>query len=536
MKLRLLTLGALFLLVMGRVQAQEQPDIPIRLAPKATQANFKSRINVTNYLPALIDGISRDYLQNTCLKAGVDAIHDLGMIRMEEDDLAMVHTHYRQFFKGIPVYGGEAILHLSRDQRDFDVTDALLSRIKVNTTAKITEAQAIEIAKKDFGVAKLTEEEPKVKVWIMRQKKTDYLVYQVDLFSTNKGEPMANPSYFVDAHTGKILRKNGRIQTASGYSYYYGKVSFTSTLSAKYGIYFEYDTVRHIGVFDAKNTTSLSSTYYIFHKLNKWMDPIANDAYYGFTKTYDFYRKVLKRKGIDGKDGPQSVQTADEDSALVPAVVHYDTFMDNAFWDGDKNMMFFGDGDNIDFGPLVSLDVCGHELTHGVTQYSSGLDYVNESGALNESFSDIMGNMVERYARGDSAGNWLVGEDVFYAGAALRFMDEPTKDGVSADYYPERYQGSDDNGGVHTNSGISNKAFYLVAHGGTHRKGGTMTGIGADKATLIFFRANTLYMTSTSTFSNARAATLRAAKALYGSTTSAEYKAVANAWKLCGVK
>ena len=198
--------------------------------------------------------------------------------------------------------------------------------------------------------------------------------------------------------------------------------------------------------------------------------------------------------------------------------------------------MTYGDGNGSTFSPLVTLDICGHEMTHGVTERTAGLVYSNESGALNEAMSDVFGAMVERYTEGENSNTWKIGEDAYTpatSGDALRYMND-THRGGDPDHYSERYTGSADNGGVHTNSGIANFAFYLLAKGGTHHLGGSMTGIGADKARLIWYRALTSYMTSSTNFKGARTATLNAASALYG-TGSAEYNAVASSWSLCGV-
>jgi thermolysin len=210
--------------------------------------------------------------------------------------------------------------------------------------------------------------------------------------------------------------------------------------------------------------------------------------------------------------------------------------------------MFYGDGDGVSFSPLVTLDICGHEMQHGVTSRTANLTYSGESGALNESWSDVFGAMVELYARGgqETTTTWWIGEDARTpgtAGDALRYMDTPHRAGNygytaddDPDHYTERYTGTSDNGGVHINSGIPNHVFYLVAKGGNHAHipGPFVTGIGADKAAKIWYKALITYMTSSTNFAGARTATLNAATALYGAG-SAEYNAVADAWTACGV-
>jgi thermolysin len=209
--------------------------------------------------------------------------------------------------------------------------------------------------------------------------------------------------------------------------------------------------------------------------------------------------------------------------------------------------MFYGDGDGVSFSPLVTLDICGHEMTHGITSRTANLTYANESGALNESWSDVFGAMVELYAEGtETTQTWWIGEDAntpSTAGDALRYMDRPhqalnygytTND--DPDHYTERYTGTGDGGGVHINSGIPNHVFYLLAKGGTHAHiaGTPVVGIGADKAAKIWYKALTTYMTSSTNFAGAKTATINAANALYGAG-SVESVSVAQAWSACGI-
>lgn len=269
------------------------------------------------------------------------------------------------------------------------------------------------------------------------------------------------------------------------------------------------------------------------------------DAHYGAAATYDYYKNVHGRNGIDGNSGPGSVTSADGTVNLVSSRVHYSTNYNNAYWNGTA--MTYGDGDGTTFTPLVTLDICGHEMTHGVTERTANLTYSNESGALNESMSDVFGAMVELQARGGTitADTWKIGEQAYTpstAGDALRYMDNPhakSGGGYTADddpdHYSERYTGTSDNGGVHINSGIGNKAFYLVAAGGTHHLSGvTVSGIGTSAAEKIWYRGLTVYMTSSTNFSGARTATLNAATDLYGSA-STQYNTTATAWCAVGV-
>lgn len=230
----------------------------------------------------------------------------------------------------------------------------------------------------------------------------------------------------------------------------------------------------------------------------------------------------------------------------------------NAAWIPDiYEQMVYGDGDGLG-GFLIknltlALDVSAHELTHAVTSKTSDLVYKDDSGALNEAMSDIQGSGAALWKRrgGNSAGNpmsmatdaatWKIGAEVaglLMPGGALRFMDDPTKDGQSKDYYPERIMpGGPDNGGVHLNSGIANLAHYLLSQGGTHPKGKStvrVSGISIEKSLHIFYLASTRLFTSTTDFRLARYATAQAAATLYG-RCGAEWTNVHRAWDAVGV-
>ena len=246
--------------------------------------------------------------------------------------------------------------------------------------------------------------------------------------------------------------------------------------------------------------------------------------------TWDYYKLVHGRNGIFGT-GAGSYNR-----------VHYGTNYVNAFWDGTR--MTYGDGDGVDFGPLVSLDVAGHEMSHGVTENSANLTYSGESGGLNESTSDIFGSLVEFYANNaNDPGDYLIGEEFDLKNhVGFRRMDNPQSDGSSFNCWSPTVGSAD----VHYSSGVGNHFFYLLSEGsGTKSIGGvthssstcngsTVTGIGRDAAGKIWYRALTVYMTSSTNYTGARTASLNAARDLYGAG-SAQYNAVAAAWSAVSV-
>lgn len=256
---------------------------------------------------------------------------------------------------------------------------------------------------------------------------------------------------------------------------------------------------------------------------DKTVDQAHDNAGY----VYDFYKQVLGRDSLDGK------------GMKIKSTVHFGSNYNNAYWNGTS--MTYGDGDGQRFGPLTgALDVVGHEMTHGVTERTAGLEYEFQPGALNESWSDVFGELIEQwheapgtFASPDGAkkADWQIGEDVFTPdkkGDALRSMKAPgtgypgdPQPGHMRDY--KKMSRFDDNGGVHINSGIPNKAAYESA-----------MQIGSEKVAQIWYRALNDYMTPTAQFGDAANATIRAAKDLFASDASIA-KAVESAWKSVGV-
>jgi thermolysin len=296
---------------------------------------------------------------------------------------------------------------------------------------------------------------------------------------------------------------------------------------------------------------------------NTWDDPVAVDGHVNIGWTYDYYYKRFGRQGLDNRD--RRIVTlihgvTQQVSLSLPSGVFF-TYAVNAFWcgacgPGAVGLMYFGDGippnffltsTGQNFGYFAAgLDVAAHELTHGVTDSSSRLIYRNESGALNEAFSDIMGTSVEFFyqPRGNGLGqaDYLIGEDVARAlrpGSlnGIRSHADPAAYG-DPDHYSRRYLGTADNGGVHTNSGIANHAFYLAIEGGTNRTSGmSVQGIGAanrDQIERAFYRAFVFMLPASATFSMARTATVQAARDLFGAGGLAQ-TAIAQAWAAVGV-
>jgi len=483
-------------------------------------------------------------LLDTRFLAHEDGDTDLVVTRARRDDLQMAHVRVQQRFAGIPVYEGEAIVHLARDGRPMSITDHLFRNVQIDPVPRLLEADAVAIAMlEDDRLGEYTAE-PQTDLVIFARNAEPTLTWRVQLRQEDGSPETAMPVFFIDAHRGEVVFRYDNLQTVqgSGVSLYSGTVAMETTkFSTKY--YME-DGSRLLGTFDMKNG---SFTAYYFTDANNVWDTNSQkagvDAHYGARMVYEYYLNTFGRRGIDGNGGPGYYSSyGSAAKKLISSRVHYGRNYNNAYWSGQY--MTYGDGDGSTFSPLVTVDIAGHEMTHGVTQYEAGLTYSGESGALNESMSDVFGTLVEFYAFG-SGGNWQIGEDCYTpstAGDALRDMSDPHLDpnyGYTTDddpdHYSERYLGTGDSGGVHINSGIGNKAFYLLSEGGTHHMGGSMVGIGKETAGRIWYKALTDYMTAGTNFSQARQATLDAATALYGNG-SPQYNAVASAWSLCGVQ
>ena len=493
--------------------------------------------------------ISLEILSGQSLNRSIKTIDDLKVEKVEIDDLQMAHTRVQQTFDGIPVWEGEAIVHLKSDGSLFAITNDLKESIKVNTTPNISADEAIQIAENLYkGRAKKTGQ-PKVDLWVYRISNGDHLVYRVEISRIDGSNETGIPIDFIDAQTGERIFGYDNLQSGTGSSLYSGTVTI-GTSNSNSTFYLE-NLTRKVGTFNLNNTTSTSTALRFTDTDDVWNATVQRagvDAQYGAEVTMNYYQTVHNRNGIDGSGGPGSYTSAANNSiGLISSFVHYGSSTDeknNAHWFPNEKYLAFGDGDGDLFSPLVSIDIYGHEFTHGVTQHTANLLYNGESGALNESMSDVFGTMIERFVR-PSTWNWRIGEEVFtpgISGDALRYMDNPhlayengNTDDDDPDHYSERYIGSSDNGGVHHNSGISNYAFYLIAQGGTHHQNGvTVTGIGPDNAAKIWYLALSNYMTMGTDFIKARKATLDAATALFGASSS-QYNSVATGWCAVGV-
>ena len=461
------------------------------------------------------------------------------------------HVRLDRTYRGLPVVGGDLVVHQAPGGSLEGVSQTLKAPLhlatspKVGATAAAVTALAPTKLNRSIDGQKTTGTPQLV---VDATGATPRLAWKVMSGGTQSDGTPSRLATYVDAASGAVLRAEQEIQTAegSGQSLYSGTVPVQVTQSGS--SYLLKDGTRGGSATSDMNNKEDSLMCQIFgsgctngtvfsspdlsfgNGTNGNRESAGVDAAYGGAETFDYFKLVHGRNGIFGN------------GTGAPSRVHYGSGYVNAFWDGSK--MTYGDGDGVDFGPLVSLDVAGHEMSHGVTENTANLTYSGESGGLNESTSDIFGTMVEFYANNaNDAGDYLIGEEFdLKQHVGFRRMDKPSSDGASYDCYDVTVGQAD----VHYSSGVGNHFFYLlaegsgaktiggVAHNSPTCNGSTVAGIGSDAAAKIWFRALSTYMTSGTTYSGARTATLNAARDLYG-TGSAQYNAVAAAWSAVSV-
>ncbi|SHH94179.1 M4 family metallopeptidase [Streptomyces sp. 3214.6] len=483
----------------------------------------------------------------TAQAIGLGAKEKLVVKDVVKDADGSVHTRYERTYAGLPVLGGDLVVHESATGAAKGVTKANPATIKVATlTPKVAtakaEKQALTAAKAAGSESTAADQAPRKVIWAAGG--TPVLAYETVVGGLQDDGTPSKLHVITDAATGKKLYEYQGVEnaTGTGKTLYSGTVSLTTTLSGSTYSLTDASRGGH-KTYNLKHTSSTGTGTLFTNTTNTWGTGAASsstadvtaaaDAAYGAQETWDFYKATFGRSGIKNN------------GVGAYSRVHYGNAYVNAFWDDDCFCMTYGDGD-ANTHPLTSLDVAGHEMSHGVTANTAGLEYSGESGGLNEATSDIFGTGVEFYANNPSdKGDYLIGEkiDINGDGTPLRYMDKPSKDGGSADSWSSSVGNKD----VHYSSGVANHFFYLLSEGSGSKtingvsynsptsNGSTVTGIGRDKALQIWYKALTTYFTSTTNYKAARAGTLSAASALYGGTSSTEYKAVAAAWSAVNV-
>ncbi len=464
----------------------------------------------------------------------------LASSRIQRDGQIAGRTHERldQVHEGIPVFGGQLVWQ-KEGERVLSVTGKLYEGIEVRTRPVLTPEEAAKRAIEGSASARVV---GRIELVVLPLAERYALAY----FLHARG-PDRLDAIFVDASSGKTLLKydDRRSQSVIGLGVGTWSDEKKMSVEAASGTHRAVDILRPFGIrtydvgFDYESWffyEAETDDFLAIDSDNEWKDGAVVDAHAYSGYSYDYYFKRHGRRGLD-------------DTGL--AAINYVHFLpqseeyNNAFFDTVDVSLNYGDGDGETFNFFSSaLDVVAHELTHGVTYFTSNLIYLNESGALNEAFSDVMGAAVEWYFEPEGDGrmraDWKVAEDLFLRfGPFIRSYEDPAA-ASDPDHYsirclcPEDF----DNGGVHINSGIVNHAYYLMVQGGTNRTSGiSVRGLGTaqrERIEKIFYRAFVFYLVPSSTFRDAREATLLAAAELYGAG-SVEQETVRQAWDAVGM-
>ncbi|MCU6433137.1 M4 family metallopeptidase [Undibacterium sp. Jales W-56] len=452
---------------------------------------------------------------------GQARVHDV--LGMSSSDLQALRSHtyadgkvvtrYQQFHQGIPVWGEGVVEHVTPGVAQPALSGAMLRNIGndlPNAKPLYSSAQALALAKTQARAQTTENEQSKLYVQLDANKVAK-LIYVTSFLDTSNPNKPSRPYFILDANTGAVLQKWEGIThalsgTGPGGNAKTGQYEYGTTAGFGYlDVLVSGSTCKlsstNVDTYNMNSATTGSGTLHTFtcprntvKTINGAYSPM-NDAHYFGNQVFNMYQTYLGVRPISQK---------------LTMKVHYGSAYENAFWDGTS--MNFGDGAST-FYPLTSLDVTGHEVSHGFTEQNSNLTYSGMSGGMNEAFSDMAGEAVKYYVRGTN--DFKVGVDIFKASGALRYMYNPPLDGRSIDN-AANYTSSLD---VHNSSGVYNKAFYLLA---------TTTGWNTRKAFEVMADANRLYWTAGSTFNQGACGVEKAAanRAYTVADVTAAFKAV----------
>ncbi len=523
--------AVLVLGIIGSMKGQQAPEIR----------------SVVGVGPTLTEWVSRI---DTMLRDG-----RLDIASVQADTMLPGRTHERlvQRYQGLPIFGGELVRQMAGG-----ATLSVFGRVFENASVPsvvpvLDERGAREAAERADGQGAVAGE---ARLGILPTPRGAVLVYRLLVRS-----PRDIQTYFVNARSGAIERRATRIRTdASAVGTGTGVLSDKKKMSVDQltNSFAAVDLLRPTALFtldlhgSLARLTGFLQTGRVFPSdvavttNNTWTDGAVVDAHVYQGWVYDYYYKRFGRHGLDDHNiqvvGMTHLLARADAPRYPPEIVA--TFINNAGYLGD-GFIFYGDGDGQVVNYLAgTLDVVGHELSHGVTDYTSNLEYHDESGALNEAFSDIMGTSIEFFFEkggGPQKGpNFVIGEDVTRVPPGfVRSLQNPIEAGTPDHYSLREFIGTAiDNGGVHFNSTIVSHAFYLAVAGGRNRVSGiTVGGVGVaniERMERIFYRGFAFMLTPLSQFADARNATLQAAADLYGANSN-ERAQLQAAWTAVGV-
>jgi bacillolysin len=497
----------------------------------------------------------------------IDSLERAGQLRVrrvQDDTLIPGREHERldQYHRGVRVWGGDVARQLRTNGQVVSTFGTLYDNIDLDTSPAVDAAAARAIVARRSPAEMAVSRDPELIV-LPRDGRGYTLAWRLRATSL---EELDVREYFVDAHSGRVVLEYSDLQTQIGVvGRATGLLGDAKKISVRSGSggFITNDALRppaSLITYDLKGDTARVRDYLFgrvqlgtgdiaFDSDNTWTDGVVVDAHVYTGLTYDYLYRRFNRRGLNDANitSLAIVHPAPRNSSAEERMANPLFFANAAYYGGGLVIYGVGLPDNVTSGgrswnhTVAAIDLVSHELTHGVTDYSSGLIYQNESGALNESFSDIIGTAVEFFFQEPGSGNlradYLVAEDAVKP-FGIRSLSDPGAFG-HPDHYSRRFLGTADNGGVHTNSGISNHAFYLAIEGGTNRTSGlSVQGVGAsnrEQIEKVFYRAFTEMLPANATFSIARAATIQSARDLYGANSAAE-AAVTQAWTAVGVQ
>ncbi|MBK8845702.1 MAG: M4 family metallopeptidase [Bacteroidetes bacterium] len=471
------------------------------------------------------------------------------LVKTETDELGFTHNRYQQFYKNVKVMYGEYIIHSNPQGEVQTANGRLLTGLNTNTTASLNETEALQLSLQFMNAKKYlwenTEIESALKVEKNDERATYYPKGELALVpAANNGSFLASDYRLawtfkiytddhdviaklvcVDANTGAIIHSNAiamECSAGSGASAFNGSVTVNTRYSFPIGYYSHNDCqTTDLYVYNCNGGGAANNLY--LDGDNTWTNASAVQAQWGIAMVNNYFTGEHGRNSWDGNYGNMIAYN----NAYAGS--------NNACWGCTGNSTIYYAGSTAAAtDDWNTNDIMGHEFAHGVTQATAGLVYSYESGALNESFSDIFGEMVESWSEGNC--DYLVGADR----GAIRSFTNPNSYSQPDTYLGTLwYTGTGDNGGVHYNSGVQNRFFHLLSEGGS----GTtdfgvaynVSGISRFKARQIMYRALAFYLTSSSQYIDARAASLHAAWDLYGQCSN-EIIQVGNAWQAVGVE
>ncbi len=468
--------------------------------------------------------------------------------RTQDDNIGYKHYRYQQYYKNRKVIYGEFIVHQNNRGYVQSANGRLITGLDLSDATSLDESHALKSALQFMNAPKYLWQNPEMEKELKRIEKNENATYYpkgelVYVPGTNdakydtqiyhlawkfevrtEGTEVLSKAVYVDANTGSVIHYKDIAMVCSsgtGTSAFNGTVSISSKVN---GANFDSHNdcqATDILVYNCNGGGAVNTLY--SDGDNVWGNQSAAQAQWGAAQVYSYYNGEHTRQSWDGAAGNM--------------IVYNNAFagQNNACWGCTGNStIYYAGNTSAATDDWNTNDIVGHEFTHGVTQDEAGLVYQNESGALNESFSDIFGEMVESWSEGNC--DFLVGADR----GSIRSFSNPNAFNDPDTYLGTNwYSGTADNGGVHTNSGVQNFWFYLVSNGGSGTndlgKSYNVTGITRFKARDIAYRSLVNYLTSSSTYIDARAGSLRAAFDLYGAC-SPEIQAIGDAWHAVGVE